>query len=64
MQEEKENQSVSQFIINLCKGKSKVELQEAEKNFKSYLDVAKQIIGRLHREGKSIKFFDEKKIKD
>ena len=64
MQEENEEKSVSQFIINLCKGKTKVELEEAENNFRSYLDVVKQIVGRLHREGKRIRYFDEMNIKE
>jgi len=55
---------VSQFIRNLCLGKSEVELEEAENNLRSYFDVVNQIIGRLHRDGKVSRNFDEKNIKE
>ncbi len=64
MLEEKKEKSVSQFIINLCKGKTKVELEEAEKNFLDYLIVVKQIADRLELESNAVNNFDLSQLKD
>ncbi|MBK8245089.1 MAG: hypothetical protein IPK88_16805 [Saprospiraceae bacterium] len=58
MLEEKKEKSVSQFISNLCKGKTKVELEEAEQNFLDYLIVVKQIADRLELESNGGRGFD------
>ena len=63
MLEEKKEKSVSQFIINLCKGKTKVELEEAEQNFLDYLIVVKQIADRLELEGNKGGGFDLSNVK-
>lgn len=58
MEEDKKEKSVSQFIINLCKGKTEVELKEAEQNFLDYLIVVKQIADRLELESNKGESFD------
>ena len=55
---EHEGTKISQFIRELCKGKSEEELLEAEENFRNYLLVVKEICDRLEREGRDHPSFD------
>lgn len=51
--------NVSKFINNISKGRSEIELLEAEENFTKYLLVVKDIVDRLEKEGIKTSSFDE-----
>lgn len=59
MAEESKTSYISEFIREVCKGRSKAELQEAEHNFREYLLVLKEICDRLERKGKTLTDFDD-----
>lgn len=58
MSNDTKSSKISQFVRELCKGKSEAELQEAEQNFSDYLLLIKEMCDRLEREGISIPSFD------
>ena len=49
---------ISQYIRDLCKGKTEEELVEAEDTFREYLLIVKEICDRMEREGKELVDFD------
>lgn len=60
MENETKPSKISQFVRELCKGKTEEELKEAEQNFSDYLLLIKEMCDRLEREGISIPSFDNK----
>lgn len=54
-----EQSKISQFVRELCNGKTEQELLDAEENFRDYLLVVKEICDRLEHDGISIPSFDD-----
>lgn len=50
---------ISQYVREICKGKTDEELSEAEQNFQDYLLVVKEICDRLEQEDKAPDFDED-----